>query len=255
MVRADLLPFPSFSTPLQAGAGIAAARGDVAGTAFSPLAQEVARDVQQFIAQGGSASSAMASAQAQWLAHQAAQQLKDQDKKTGLAGEATQASGTSAAVPKRALKPEQQAFLQQIGPWAQQAAQQLGVSVRSVMAHAALESGWGQKPLRTQDGGNSWNLFGLKAGKSWQGARLSATTTEFEAGQATTKVESFRQYEDLNASFADYVRLLAHSLRYREALHTGDDVQAFADALAQGGYATDPDYASKLISVSRLIAP
>lgn len=130
-----------------------------------------------------------------------------------------------------------------------------GVSVRSVMAHAALESGWGQKPLRTQDGGNSWNLFGLKAGKSWQGARLSATTTEFEAGQATTKVESFRQYEDLNASFADYVRLLAHSPRYREALHTGDDVQAFADALAQGGYATDPDYASKLISVSRLIAP
>ncbi|WP_455555993.1 flagellar assembly peptidoglycan hydrolase FlgJ [Comamonas sp.] len=254
MARAELLPFPSFPLPLQAGAGVAAARAELAGGAYSPLVQEVARDVQQFIAQGSGPAPAMASAQAQWLAHQAAQQLKQQQKQESKTTVAAPVAVPRAAK-QRALKPEQQAFLQQIAPWAERAAQQLGVSVRSVMAHAALESGWGKKPLRAEDGSNSWNLFGLKAGAGWRGARLNATTTEYEAGEATKQVQSFRQYADLEASFADYVQLLAHSPRYRNALKTGDDVHAFAHALAKGGYATDPAYADKLLSVSRQIAP
>ena len=41
--------------------------------------------------------------------------------------------------------------------------------------------------------------------------------------------------------------------RYEAALRSGDDVQAFAGALAQGGYATDPQYAQKLVRISRQI--
>ncbi len=36
--------------------------------------------------------------------------------------------------------------------------------------------------------------------------------------------------------------------RYSEALGTGTDVRAFANALQRGGYATDPEYANKLVA-------
>ena len=48
----------------------------------------------------------------------------------------------------------------------------------------------------------------------------------------------------------DYVRLIRDNLRYTAALNTGSDVHAFANALQRGGYATDPDYARKLVTVA-----
>jgi flagellar protein FlgJ len=48
----------------------------------------------------------------------------------------------------------------------------------------------------------------------------------------------------------DYVRLIKNNPRYAEALGTGNDVAAFAQALQRGGYATDPEYAAKLTSVA-----
>lgn len=220
--------------------------GSTLGGSYSPLAQAVARDVQHFIANGTAISSSAAQTpQAQWLALQATRQMQVQEKKTA-------ASSPTGAAP-RPLRPEQQAFLSRIAPWAQAAAQKLGVSTRSVMAHAALESGWGQRPLRDAQGQDSQNLFGLKASAAWRGPQLQALTTEYVDGQAQTQPQPFRQYADLDATFADYVQLLGSSPRYQAALQTGDDVPAFAAALAQGGYATDPDYAHKLLQVSRSI--
>lgn len=226
----------------------------MSGQAYTPLGQDVARDVQQFIAQGSSTPLGAASPQAQWLAMQAARQLQGV-KKTDSPREGASAVEASddVALPPASLKPEQQAFLQRIGPWAQQAAQRLGVSVRSVMAHAALESGWGQRPLRDAQGNDTLNFFGIKAAGGWQGASVQAATTEYEDGEAVSQLQPFRQYKDMAAGFADYARLLGNSPRYRAALNTGDDVRAFASALAQGGYATDPQYARKLLQVSRSI--
>ena len=51
-------------------------------------------------------------------------------------------------------------------------------------------------------------------------------------------------------SVEDYVRLIRDNPRYAGALNTGSDVQAFANALQRGGYATDPDYANKLSAVA-----
>ncbi|MBV8247805.1 MAG: glucosaminidase domain-containing protein [Comamonas sp.] len=257
MLRSDwpaLPALPSFSsTPALGGAWSAGAQPAVAAAgaglqpdpaaSYSPLGQEVAREVQQFIAQGGSAA-ALPSPQAQWLAVQA---LRQSERKFEAAAE------RSAAADDAALKPAQQAFLERIAPWAQQAAQRLGVSARAVMAHAALESGWGQRPVRDAQGLDSLNLFGIKAQGGWSGASTQAMTTEYEDGQAVQQAQSFRQYASLDATFADYVNLLAHSPRYRGALRTGNDVQAFAGALAAGGYATDPDYAQKLVRISRQI--
>lgn len=250
MLRADLLPFPSFAAAHAAGAVRSAMVNT--GQSYTPLGHEVARDVQQFIAQGsGHTAAALQSPQAQWLAAQAVKQRVPATSSQAVdevAAPAEPARATGAA-----LQPGQQAFLQRIRPWAQSAADRLGVSVNSVMAHAALESGWGQKPLRDAQGNDALNLFGIKAFANWKGPSTQVLTTEYEDGQAVQQAQAFRQYGGLDETFADYVGLIAHNPRYRQALHTGDDVAAFAQALAAGGYATDPDYAQKLVRVSRVI--
>lgn len=146
--------------------------------------------------------------------------------------------------------PEQQAFLDSIAPWARQAADRLGVAPELVQAHAALESGWGQRPLRTADGASSHNLFGIKAGASWDGASGEARTTEYVNGAALKTRERFRAYPDAASAFQDYARVLSDNPRYRAALNTGSDAQAFAQGLARGGYATDPGYAAKLARIA-----
>ena len=253
MTQPGLPALPAFP---QSPAVAAASMGGVPGmpqapgaAVYTPLGQDVQREVQQFINQGGGAASALASPQASWLALQAARQAarKDGPERSSAVG------GAQDAQPGPPLRAEQLAFLERIGPWARQAAQRLGVSPRSVMAHAALESGWGQRPVRDAQGRDSLNLFGIKALSGWQGERVQAQTTEYENGQAVSQSQPFRQYADLDATFSDYVRLLANSPRYEAALRSGDDVQACAGALAQGGYATDPQYAQKLVRISRQI--
>jgi flagellar protein FlgJ len=142
--------------------------------------------------------------------------------------------------------PTQQAFLDDIAPWAREAGQRLGVAPELVQAHAALESGWGQRPLTNAAGDSTHNLFGLKAGGKWDGGVADALTTEFEHGAAVKKTERFRAYPDQASAFRDYSQMLLENPRYRGAIGAGNDARAFADGLARGGYATDPQYASKL---------
>jgi len=142
-----------------------------------------------------------------------------------------------------------QRFIEQVMPHAQAAARELGVDPRAVVAQAALETGWGTSQP-ADAGGTSHNLFGIKAGGSWRGASVGSDTTEYLAGNAGTESARFRSYEDIAESVADYVRVLKDNPRYAAALNTGDDVRAFANALQKGGYATDPEYANKLVAVA-----
>ena len=142
--------------------------------------------------------------------------------------------------------PGQQEFLDSIAPWAREAAGKLGVAPELVSAHAALESGWGQRPLRNADGSSSHNLFGIKAGSGWRGDVAESATTEYVGGAALKTSARFRSYPDQASAFRDYARMLIDNPRFRGALGTGSDAQAFAGALAKGGYATDPAYAAKL---------
>jgi flagellar protein FlgJ len=144
----------------------------------------------------------------------------------------------------------QQEFLAAIAPLAQQTGQQLGVSPDIVAAQAALETGWGQKPLRQADGADTHNLFGMKAGGGWRSDVTSAMTTEDQDGTAIKKTERFRSYPDQASAFHDYAQLLLTNPRYRSALNAGSDAQAFAQGLARGGYATDPAYADKLTRIA-----
>ena len=60
----------------------------------------------------------------------------------------------------------------------------------------------------------------------------------------------FRAYGSCGQCFQDYTALLRNDPRYAGALGTGNDVGAFASALQQAGYATDPNYARKLTAVA-----
>jgi peptidoglycan hydrolase FlgJ len=149
----------------------------------------------------------------------------------------------------RHVTPEQRReFVDQLLPHATAAAHELGVDPRAIVAQAALETGWGTH-LPADAKGDSHNYFGIKATDGWKGASVAADTTEYTTGAADIERAQFRAYGSVAENLADYVRVLRDNPRYAAALGTGSDVGAFANALQRGGYATDPDYASKLLSV------
>lgn len=140
-------------------------------------------------------------------------------------------------------------FLGKLGQVAHSAAEKLGLAPQLVLAHAALETGWGKKSIQTADGQDSHNLFGIKAGRSWEGKTAEVLTTEYIDGKAQKRVERFRAYDSYADAFADYAKLLQQ--RFTGALGQGGDANAFGQALQSGGYATDPAYASKIAQVAQ----
>lgn len=138
-------------------------------------------------------------------------------------------------------------FVQQMWSYAADTAKKLGVPTQSVLAQAALESGWGKKTLKTDSGTDSYNLFNIKAGANWTGPVVSREVVEYKSGIAVKSTEKFRVYGSYEESFADYAKLISSSPRYSGALN--QDAQGFASGLQQGGYATDPSYAGKIMRV------
>jgi flagellar protein FlgJ len=141
-------------------------------------------------------------------------------------------------------------FLRQLRPHAEQAAREIGVDPDALLAQAALETGWGRSVPCNAQGECSFNLFGIKAGSQWSGATVNVPTLEFESGIPVRKVERFRAYDSPADSFRDYAALIRDNARYASARGAGDNVEAFAAALQQGGYATDPQYAQKIAAVA-----
>ena len=141
-------------------------------------------------------------------------------------------------------------FVRALAPHAEMAAKKLGVSVRALLAQAALETGWGKHLPSHGDGSSSFNLFGIKAGSSWDGDKVSVPTLEYENGVAVRKRDAFRAYDSPADSFADYARLISDSPRYAQALGQGENIAAFARGLVHGGYATDPAYVAKVTAIA-----
>jgi peptidoglycan hydrolase FlgJ len=139
-------------------------------------------------------------------------------------------------------------FTNRVWPHAVEASRSTGIPPQFLVAHSALESGWGRSEIRHADGSPSHNLFGIKAGKGWTGATVEATTTEYVNGQPQQVVERFRAYASYEESFRDYAALLRDSSRYSSVIGSQDGTE-FARRLQQAGYATDPMYADKLARI------
>lgn len=144
-----------------------------------------------------------------------------------------------------AVSPAPTSFISSVWPHATAASQVTGIPAQFLVGHAALESGWGKAEPRFADGRPSYNLFGIKAGGSWQGAAVETTTTEYVNGVPEKRVERFRAYGSYAEAFQDYAQLLAQSPRYAGVVGSRD-AASFAQGLQRAGYATDPAYAAKL---------
>jgi flagellar protein FlgJ len=140
-------------------------------------------------------------------------------------------------------------FVNRVWPHAVEVSRSTGIPPQFLVAHSALESGWGKSEIRQADGSSSHNLFGIKAGKNWTGPTVEATTTEYVNGQPQQVVERFRAYASYEESFRDYANLLRNNSRYSAVIGSQSGTE-FAKGLQQAGYATDPMYADKL---SRII--
>lgn len=216
---------------------------------FSQTFRQLDGEIRDYIANGSRESTDVPALSSAARAYLARLQTPDADAPNPLSAGLPALAGSGSLAEVQAGSPERQAFLGRIAPWAEEASQQLGVAPDILAAHAALESGWGQRPLRAADGSSTHNLFGLKAGSGWRGGSTDALTTEYEDGVALKKTERFRSYPDAASAFRDFAQLVQTSPRYQGALNTGTDARAYADALARGGYATDPNYADKLVGV------
>ena len=141
-------------------------------------------------------------------------------------------------------------FIDTLLPYAQAAADRIGVDVKVLIAQAALETGWGQSSIKTDSGKESHNLFGIKQGSDWVGEVAQVNTHEYnEQHIKYATQDSFRVYVDYAQAFDDYADLITNSARYQQARAQADAPETYLKALQAAGYATDPDYADKVLTI------
>jgi len=153
--------------------------------------------------------------------------------------------------------PEQ--FIKSLYQHASEAAKALGVKTEVLLSQAALETGWGKHVMQDKSGNSSHNLFGIKAndgnadtdksGAGWKGNVVNVSSLESENGVMKPVVSAFRSYDSFKDSFDDYVSFLKSNPRYQQALSVAHDTTKFVNALQESGYATDPEYAKKLLDI------
>jgi len=137
-------------------------------------------------------------------------------------------------------------FVNEMRDDAQRAAAVLGVAPEVLISQAALETGWGKAIIQDPNGKSSHNLFGIKADARWQGERVAVPTIEYENGVASKQIHMFRAYASYAESFNDYANFIQSNPRYEDALSVVSNPQKYLAALQQAGYATDPEYATKI---------
>lgn len=140
-------------------------------------------------------------------------------------------------------------FVKSLLPAARQTAKALGLDPLALVAQAALETGWGQRMIKTAQGENSFNLFGIKANNGWQGQTAVVDTLEYRGGVAKKEQAKFRAYDSPAHSLQDYVNFISSSSRYQDAVKATTDAKAYFEQLQAAGYATDPAYAQKIMAV------
>lgn len=166
----------------------------------------------------------------------------------------TRQSVQSARVPAEAVESSWKVdspadFVNNLLPAARQTAKALGLDPFALVAQAALETGWGQRMIKDNQGNNSYNLFGIKANNGWQGDTAVVDTLEYRGGIAKKEQARFRAYASAEHSLQDYVDFIKQNPRYQDAVNASADTKAYFEQLQAAGYATDPAYAQKIMAV------
>jgi peptidoglycan hydrolase FlgJ len=170
---------------------------------------------------------------------------------SGELGAGQTAPVSPASLPTAAIAHSPLEFVNHVMPSIRRAASALGVDPLGVLAQAALETGWGQRMPRNADGSPSHNMFGIKAGEDWTGARATADTVEVVNGVAVPRRTAFRAYASIDESVNDFANLLKNSPRYRDVIAAGGNAGGYVESMGKSGYATDPEYGNKLNQILR----
>ena len=106
------------------------------------------------------------------------------------------------------------------------------------LAQGILESGNGNSELALK----SKNHFGIKCHKGWTGKKTYHDDDQEQ--------ECFRRYNKVSDSYRDHSEFLKNSERYAFLFkYKTSDYESWAKGLKKAGYATHPDYATKLINL------
>ncbi len=151
------------------------------------------------------------------------------------------------ALPDRFESPAD--FVSAIYPLARRVAGEFGLDPGVLVAQSALETGWGRHLPHNADGSNSFNLFGIKADRRWDGQSAVVNTLEFRDGVAAREKAAFRSYGSYQESLQDYVDFIRENPRYQQAVAQVGDNDAYLQQLQLAGYATDPEYARKISGI------
>ena len=136
-----------------------------------------------------------------------------------------------------------QTFIDSVKDGAIQGYRDYGILPSLTIAQAILESGWGKSELTTK----SNNMFGVKADDSWNGNKVLSPTKEFVKGKWISVQAWFRKYETLDDSMLDHAKFLTKQ-RYHKVINQ-TDYKIACEEIWKAGYATDPNYPSKLINI------
>ena len=140
-------------------------------------------------------------------------------------------------------------FVNKLLPAAINVAKTIGIDPKLLLAQAALETGWGAKIAKLPNGECSHNLFGIKASHDWEGGKVATKTTEYTNGILERKIDWFRSYTGFEDSMRDYVKLIGGSARYNASRANVQTPEMYTQALQDAGYATDPNYANKILQI------
>ncbi len=150
---------------------------------------------------------------------------------------------------KKSLFDSMQSFIQGLYPYAQQAASKLNLDPKVLIAQAALETGWGKFIMHDKQGEPGFNLFGIKSANGWEGDAIEIDTLEVENSIVKKVKAQFRKYQNFAESFEDYTRFLLNNNRYQKAVSMAENPESFVKELQSAGYATDPNYAAKIMRI------
>lgn len=150
---------------------------------------------------------------------------------------------------KKAAFASPEEFVQTLYPKAIEVAKQLNIDPKALLAQAAVETGWGKYVIHDSKGESSFNLFGIKADSRWNGDKAVVDTLEYVNNLPEKQRAAFRSYQDFSSSLSDYAEFIKANPRYEQALQKTTSAQQYFDELQQAGYATDPAYSKKVMSV------
>ncbi|MBS2764346.1 phage tail protein [Bacillus licheniformis] len=136
-------------------------------------------------------------------------------------------------------------FIKEIAPDAQRVYKKYDILASLIIAQACLESAWGTSGLAQK----GKNLFGIKG--TYNGQYVLMWTTEYDKSGNATKVQArFRKYPSWYESIQDLAKLYVNGTswdpNHYKAVVGEKDYKKASAALVKAGYATDPNYATKL---------